>query len=79
MPNRTTGRRSISATCSSGFREVDTEIADDVERIKTLIEQLETGEISISDGEEIFQVGQDRLAKLRELVVDRDGEIKELE
>lgn len=56
----------------------DTEIADDVKRIKTLIEQLESGEHSKSTGEDLFQEGQERLAKLRAIVDDENGEIIEL-
>lgn len=57
----------------------DTEISDNVEHIKTLIEQLEAGEQSRSAGEELFEEGQGRLAKLRSLVDSGDGEIIELE
>ena len=53
----------------------DTEISENVEQINTLIEQLESGGHSKFTGEELFQEGQGRLAKLRELVNDGDGEI----
>ncbi|WP_458186246.1 exodeoxyribonuclease VII small subunit [Haladaptatus sp. NG-WS-4] len=57
----------------------DTEISENVEQINTLIEQLKSGDHSKSTGEELFQEGQGRLAKLRELVNDGDGEIIELD
>lgn len=56
----------------------DIEISDNVERIKTIIEQLESREHSQSAGEELFQEGQGRLSKLRSLVDDEEGKIIEL-
>jgi exodeoxyribonuclease VII small subunit len=56
-----------------------TEITENVERINTLIEQLQSGEHSKPTGEELFQEGQERLTRLRKLVDDVHDEIIELD
>ena len=57
----------------------DTDITDTIERVTEIIEQLESGNWSRSDGTELFEEGQERLADLRDVVDGDTGEIVELE
>lgn len=57
----------------------DTEISENVERIKTLIEKLDSGEHSRSAGEELFEEGKERVERLRSIVDDEEGEVIELD
>lgn len=57
----------------------DTDITATIERVNEIIEQLESGNCSRSDGTELFEEGHERLAELRDVVDGETGEIVELE
>lgn len=57
----------------------DTDITNTIEQVTEIIEQLESGNCSRSDGKELFEEGQEPLADLREFVDGDADEIVELE
>ena len=52
-------------------------ISDKVDRIEAIIEQLEDGEVSLEEAQELRQEGKEILAELEETLVVGDGEIIE--
>jgi exodeoxyribonuclease VII small subunit len=54
-----------------------TPISDKVDRIETIIEQLEDGEVSLEEAQELREEGNEILAELEETLNVGDGEIIE--
>ena len=54
-----------------------TPISDKVARIETIIEQLEDGEVSLEEAQELREEGKEVLADLEETLELGDGEIIE--
>ena len=52
-------------------------ISDKVDRIEAIIEQLEDGEVSLEEAQELRQEGKEILAELEETLAVGDGEIIE--
>jgi len=52
-------------------------INDKVDRIETIIEQLEDGEVSLEEAQELREEGKEVLAELEETLEIGDGEIIE--
>jgi Exonuclease VII small subunit. len=55
----------------------ETPISDKVDRVETIIEQLEDGDISLEEAQELRDEGQEILAELEETLAVADGEIIE--
>ncbi|ERH01234.1 MAG: Exonuclease VII small subunit [Halonotius sp. J07HN6] len=55
----------------------ETPISDKVDRVETIIEQLEDGDISLEEAQELRDEGQKILAELEETLAVADGEIIE--
>jgi Exonuclease VII small subunit. len=55
----------------------NTPISDKVDRVKTIIDQLEDGEVSLEEAQELREEGQKILAELEETLAVGDGEIIE--
>ena len=54
-----------------------TPISDKVDRIETIIEQLEDGEVSLEEAQELREEGKEVLTDLEETLDVGDGEIIE--
>ena len=54
-----------------------TPISDKVDRIETIIEQLEDGEVSLEEAQELREEGKEVLTDLEETLEVGDGEIIE--
>lgn len=54
-----------------------TPISDKVDRIETIIEQLEDGEVSLEEAQELREEGKEVLVELEETLEVGDGEIIE--
>jgi Exonuclease VII small subunit. len=52
-------------------------ISDKVDRIEAIIEQLEDGEVSLEEAQELREEGKEILAELEETLAVGDGEIIE--
>jgi exodeoxyribonuclease VII small subunit len=57
----------------------DTEITEKIDCIRTLIDQLEAGDLSITNAEQLHDEGQQLLDECRTLITQGDGEIIERE
>jgi len=55
----------------------NTPISDKVDRIEAIIEQLEDGDISLEEAQELREEGEKILADLEETLAVGDGEIIE--
>lgn len=55
----------------------NTPVSDKVNRVETIIEQLEDGEVSLEEAQELREEGQEILAELEETLAVGDGEIIE--
>ena len=55
----------------------NTPISDKVDRIEAIIEQLEDGEISLEEAQELREESKEILAELEETLAVGDGEIIE--
>ena len=53
----------------------DTDIDEKMNRIETLIDQLETGDLSITNAEQLHDEGQQLIDECRMLITQGDGEI----
>ena len=53
----------------------DTKIDEKMNRIETLIDQLETGDLSITNAEQLHDEGQQLIDECRTLITQGDGEI----
>jgi exodeoxyribonuclease VII small subunit len=55
----------------------NTPVSDKVDRVEAIIEQLEDGEISLEEAQELREEGKELLAELEETLAVGDGEIIE--
>jgi exodeoxyribonuclease VII small subunit len=55
----------------------NTPISDKVDRIEAIIEQLEDGEVSLEEAQELREEGKEILTELEETLAVGDGEIIE--
>jgi len=55
----------------------NTPISDKVDRIEAIIEQLEDGEVSLEEAQELREEGKEILSELEETLAVGDGEIIE--
>jgi exodeoxyribonuclease VII small subunit len=55
----------------------NTPVSDKVDRIEAIIEQLEDGEVSLEEAQDLREEGKELLAELEETLAVGDGEIIE--
>ena len=55
----------------------DNSIGDTVDRLETIIETLEAGEVSLERAQELHEEGQDLLADLEEMLDVGEGVVSE--
>ena len=55
----------------------DNPISDKVDRVEAIIEQLEDGEVSLEETQDLREEGKELLAELEETLAVGDGEIIE--
>lgn len=56
-----------------------TEIDRKVQRVESIIERLEAGEVSLGEGKELLEEGKSHLQDLEELLELGEGEVIDLE
>jgi len=54
------------------------EIESRIERVKEIIERLESGEASSEEADQLFEEGQEKLDEVRDILHRGEGEIIEL-
>ena len=57
----------------------DPDIKRWMDRVEEIIDQLDADEVSLEDGRELYDEGQELLAEIRERLQDGDGEVIEIE
>jgi exodeoxyribonuclease VII small subunit len=57
----------------------DPDIKRRMDRVEEIIDQLDADEVSLEDGRELYDEGQELLAEIRERLQDGDGEVIEIE
>jgi len=57
----------------------DSDIRQRMDRVEEIIEQLDADEVSLEDGHDLYDEGQELLSELRERLQDGDGEVIEIE
>jgi exodeoxyribonuclease VII small subunit len=57
----------------------DPDIERQMDRVEEIIDQLDADEVSLEDGRELYDEGQELLAEIREQLQDGDGEVTEIE
>ncbi|MFT4963852.1 exodeoxyribonuclease VII small subunit (plasmid) [Haloplanus rallus] len=57
----------------------DPDIKRRMDRVEEIIDQLDADEVSLEDGRELYDEGQELLAEIREQLQDGDGEVIEIE
>ena len=57
----------------------DPDIKLRMDRVEEIIDQLDADEVSLEDGRELYDEGQELLAEIREQLQDGDGEVIEIE
>lgn len=57
----------------------DSDIDQRMARVEAIIEQLETDEVSLEEGQQLYDEGQTLLADLRGRLREGDGEVIEFE
>ncbi|WP_048076906.1 exodeoxyribonuclease VII small subunit [Halorubrum sp. AJ67] len=57
----------------------DSDIRRSMDRVEEIIEQLDTDEVSLDDGHDLYNEGQELLSEIRERLQEGDGEITEIE
>jgi len=55
----------------------DDPIDETVDRVETIIEQLEAGDVTLAEAEELHAEGRERIEELRETLEVGDGEVTE--
>lgn len=50
-----------------------------MDRVEEIIEQFDADEVSLEDGHDLYDEGQELLSELRERLQDGDGEVIEIE
>ncbi|EMA31485.1 MULTISPECIES: exodeoxyribonuclease VII small subunit [Haloarcula] len=57
----------------------DPDIRRRMDRVEEIIDRLDADEVSLEDGYDLYDEGQELLAEIRELLHDGDGEVIEIE
>jgi len=57
----------------------DSDIRSRMNRIEEIIDQLDTDEVSLDEGSELYEEGQELLAEIRERLDEGQGEVIEIE
>ena len=57
----------------------DSDIQRRMDRVEEVIDQLDADEVSLEEGGEFYDEGQDLLGEIRERLHDGDGEVIEIE
>jgi len=57
----------------------DSDIRSRMNRIEEIIDQLDTDEVSLDEGGELYEEGQELLAEIRERLHEGQGEVIEIE
>jgi exodeoxyribonuclease VII small subunit len=57
----------------------DPDIKRRMDRVEEIIDQLDADEVSLEDGRELYDEGQELLTEIRERLQDGDGEVIEIE
>jgi exodeoxyribonuclease VII small subunit len=57
----------------------DSDIRRRMDRVEEIIDQLDADEVSLEEGGEFYDEGQDLLGEIRERLQDGDGEVIEIE
>jgi exodeoxyribonuclease VII small subunit len=57
----------------------DPDIKRRMDRVEEIIDQLDADEVSLEDGHELYDEGQELLAEIRERLQEGDGEVIEIE
>jgi len=57
----------------------DSDIRRRMDRVEEIIEQLDADEVSLEDGHDLYDEGQELLSELRERLQEGDGEVIEIE
>jgi len=57
----------------------DPDIKRRMDRVEEIIDQLDADEVSLEDGRELYDEGQELLAEIRERLQNGDGEVVEIE
>jgi len=57
----------------------DTDIKRRMDRVEEIIDRLDADEVSLEEGHDLYDDGQELLAEIRERLQDGDGEVIEIE
>ncbi|WP_244605445.1 exodeoxyribonuclease VII small subunit [Halorhabdus rudnickae] len=57
----------------------DPDIKRQMDRVKEIIDRLDADDVSLEDGRELYDEGQNLLSEIRERLQDGDGEVIEIE
>jgi len=57
----------------------DPDIKRRMDRVEEIIDQLDADEVSLEDGRDLHDEGQELLSEIRERLQERDGEVIEIE
>ena len=57
----------------------DPDIKRRMDRVEEIIDQLDADEVSLEDGRDLYDEGQELLVEIRERLQDGDGEVIEIE
>ena len=57
----------------------DSDIKRRMDRVKEIIDQLDADEVSLEDGRDLYDEGQELLVEIRERLQGEDGEVIEIE
>jgi len=57
----------------------DAEIHDRLSRVEEIIEQLDADKVSLDEGSELYEEGQELLTEVRERLHDSEGDVIEIQ
>jgi exodeoxyribonuclease VII small subunit len=57
----------------------DPDIKRRMDRVEEIIDRLDADEVSLAEGHELYNEGQELLSEIRERLQDGDGEVIEIE
>jgi exodeoxyribonuclease VII small subunit len=57
----------------------DSDIKRRVDRVEEIIDQLDADEVSLKDGRNLYDEGQELLSEIQEHLQGKDGEVVEIE
>ena len=57
----------------------DSDIKRRMDRVEEIIDQLDADEVSLEDGRDLYDEGQELLVEIRERLQGEDGEVIEIE